>query len=153
MSSFSPIDLFHMTSHLSCLCPRRTKRRPRWCPKLILWEWNSFLMQRPFFYLNEFAYLLTTRVVFHMTFNVRRISCCPKTISRRPCWCSSHSCERNLFLMFNSFFYPNNLHSLISTYPREWRRSILSIVSKFSYSFFVNTVKPGLELLIEHIIC
>ena len=72
-----------------------------------------------------------------MTFNVRRISCCPKTISRRPCWCSNHSCERNLFLMFNSFFYPNNLHSLISTYVSEDAPYFKIIRLHICYSFQV----------------
>ena len=35
------IECFHMTSR----CPKTMKRPPCWCPKPILWELNSFLMQ------------------------------------------------------------------------------------------------------------
>ena len=39
------IECFHMTSRRPYLCPKTMKRRPCWCPKPILWEMNSFLMQ------------------------------------------------------------------------------------------------------------
>ena len=35
------IECFHMTSRR----PKTMKRRPCWCPKPVLWELNSFLMQ------------------------------------------------------------------------------------------------------------
>ena len=37
----SRIECFQMTLR----CPKTIKRRPCWCPKQILWELNSFLMQ------------------------------------------------------------------------------------------------------------
>ena len=36
---------FHMTSWRPYLCPKTMKRRPCWCPKPVLWELTSFLMQ------------------------------------------------------------------------------------------------------------
>ena len=39
------IKCFHMTSRRSYGCPKTMKRRPCCCPKPILWELNSFLMQ------------------------------------------------------------------------------------------------------------
>ena len=35
-----------MTSRRPYWCPKTMKRRPCWCPKPVLWELNSFLMQR-----------------------------------------------------------------------------------------------------------
>ena len=39
------IECFHMTSRRPYWYPKTMKRRPCWCPKPILWELNSFLMQ------------------------------------------------------------------------------------------------------------
>ena len=39
------IECFQMTSRRLYRCPKTMKRRPCWCPKPILWELNSFLMQ------------------------------------------------------------------------------------------------------------
>ena len=39
------IECFHMTSRRPYCCPKTMKRQPCWCPKPILWELNSFLMQ------------------------------------------------------------------------------------------------------------
>ena len=36
---------FQITSRRPYCCPKTIKRRPCWCPKPVLWEWNSFLMQ------------------------------------------------------------------------------------------------------------
>ena len=44
--SINIIECFHMTSRRPYWCPKTMKRRPCWCPKLILWELNSFLMQK-----------------------------------------------------------------------------------------------------------
>ena len=41
----SGIECFHMTSRRRYWCSKTMKRRPCWCPKPILWELNSFLMQ------------------------------------------------------------------------------------------------------------
>ena len=41
----APIECFHMTSRWPYCCPKTMKRPPCWCPKPILWELNSFLMQ------------------------------------------------------------------------------------------------------------
>ena len=41
----SVIESFHMTSRWPYHCPKTMKRRPCWCPKPVLWELNSFLMQ------------------------------------------------------------------------------------------------------------
>ena len=38
-----------------------TSRRPYWCPKPILWEFNSFLIQTLFFWSNKLAQMLATR--------------------------------------------------------------------------------------------
>ena len=35
--------------HINILCPKTMKRRPCWCPKPVLWEMNSFLIQTLFF--------------------------------------------------------------------------------------------------------
>ena len=40
------IVCFYMTSRRPYLCPKTMKRRPCWCPKPVLWELNSFLMQK-----------------------------------------------------------------------------------------------------------
>ena len=45
LSVLSTIVCFHMTSWRPHLCPKTMKRRPCLCPKPILWELNSFLMQ------------------------------------------------------------------------------------------------------------
>ena len=42
----SLIESFHMTSRRPYWCPKTMKRRPCWFPKPILWELNSFLMQK-----------------------------------------------------------------------------------------------------------
>ena len=39
------IDCFHMTSRQPYWCSKTMKRRPCCCPKLILWELNSFIIQ------------------------------------------------------------------------------------------------------------
>ena len=42
------IDTYRLLSHdvtAAILVPKTMKRRPCWCPKPILWELNSFLMQ------------------------------------------------------------------------------------------------------------
>ena len=39
------IECFHMTSRRPYWCLKTMKRRSCWCPKPILWELNSFLMQ------------------------------------------------------------------------------------------------------------
>ena len=72
-----------------------------------------------------------------MTFNVHRFSCWPKTMSRRPCWCTKPVLWEKSFLMFNSFFYPNNLHSLISTYVSEDVPYFKIIRLHICYSFHV----------------
>ena len=41
--------VFHMTSQRPYWCLKTMKRRPCWCPKRVLWELNSFLMQMLFF--------------------------------------------------------------------------------------------------------
>ena len=38
-------ECFHMRSCRPYWCPKTMKRQPCWCSKLILSEWNSFLMQ------------------------------------------------------------------------------------------------------------
>ena len=43
------IECFHMTSRWLYWCPRTMKWSPCWCPKPVLWESNSFLMQMPSF--------------------------------------------------------------------------------------------------------
>ena len=43
------IERFHMASLRPYWSPKTMKRRPCWCPKPILWELNSFLMQTIFF--------------------------------------------------------------------------------------------------------
>ena len=40
------IECFHMTSRRPYWCPKTMKPWPCWCPKPILWELNSFLMQK-----------------------------------------------------------------------------------------------------------
>ena len=42
----SPIKRFHKTSRRPYWCSKTMKRRPCWCTRTILWELNSFLMQR-----------------------------------------------------------------------------------------------------------
>ena len=44
-NTVKPIECFHMTSQRPYCCPKTMKRRPCWCPKPVLWELNSFLMQ------------------------------------------------------------------------------------------------------------
>ena len=39
------IECFHMTSRRPYWCLKTMKRGPCWCPKPILWELNTFLMQ------------------------------------------------------------------------------------------------------------
>ena len=42
---FKLIECFHMTSRRPYWFLKTMKRRPCWCPKPVLWELNSFLMQ------------------------------------------------------------------------------------------------------------
>ena len=44
-SRISFIECFYMTSRRPYWYPKTMKRRPCWCPKPILWELNSFLVQ------------------------------------------------------------------------------------------------------------
>ena len=43
-----------MTSPRQYWCPKTMKRRPCWCPKRVLWELNSFLMETLYFVLINF---------------------------------------------------------------------------------------------------
>ena len=45
IAHFIVIECFHMTPRRPYWCPTTMKRWPCWCPKPILWELNSFLMQ------------------------------------------------------------------------------------------------------------
>ena len=66
---------------------------------------------------------------FHMT--SRRSYWCPKTMKRRPCWCSKPVLwELNSFLMQTLSFVPINLHRC---WPREWKHSIAAEVTPVAW--------------------
>ena len=146
-----------MTSLRQYWCPKTMKRWPCWCPKLILWELNSFLKQTiSFVPINlhrcwprewKHSIFLWCLEILMWPYCSDWPYWCPKTMKRWPCWCPEPILwELNSFLMQTISFVTINLHRC---WPRVWKHSIFLwclAIFFLCFSFLVPFIFPFLPL-------